>query len=90
MPYEDAAVRSALARLLEDPALRARLGEEAKSVARDWSWPRILDIQEDLYSRVQVGTKVVVLPMSGARAATDTPVTPTTARRAAAPVNGIY
>jgi lipoprotein-anchoring transpeptidase ErfK/SrfK len=44
----------------------------------------------DLYSRVQVGTKVVVLPMSGARAATDTPVTPTTARRAAAPVNGIY
>ncbi len=44
----------------------------------------------DLYSRVQVGTKVVVLPMSGARAATDTPVTPTTARRAATPVNGIY
>ncbi len=52
VPYEDAAVRSALARLLEDPALRARLGEEAKSVAREWSWPRILDIQEDLYSRV--------------------------------------
>jgi lipoprotein-anchoring transpeptidase ErfK/SrfK len=44
----------------------------------------------DLYSRVQVGTKVVVLPMSGARAATDAPVTPTTARRAATPVNGIY
>jgi lipoprotein-anchoring transpeptidase ErfK/SrfK len=44
----------------------------------------------DLYSRVQVGTKVVVLPMSGVRAATDTPVAPTTARRAAAPVNGIY
>ena len=40
----------------------------------------------DLDSRVNVGTKVVVLPMSGARAATDTPVTPTTARRAAAPV----
>ena len=44
----------------------------------------------DLYSRVQVGTKVVVLPMSGARAATDAPVTPTNARRAATPVNGIY
>ena len=44
----------------------------------------------DLYSRVDIGTKVVVLPMSGARAATDTPVTPTTARRAATPVNGIY
>src|SRR2546422_3960191 len=44
----------------------------------------------DLYSRVQVGTKVVVLPMSGARAATDTPVTPTTARRAATPGDGIY
>ena len=44
----------------------------------------------DLYSRVQVGTKVVVLPMSGARAATEAPVTPTTARRAATPVNGIY
>jgi lipoprotein-anchoring transpeptidase ErfK/SrfK len=44
----------------------------------------------DLYSRVQVGTKVVVLPMSGARAATDAPVMPTTARRAATPVNGIY
>src|SRR5712692_5881555 len=44
----------------------------------------------DLYSRVQVGTKVVVLPMSGVRAATDTPVTPSSARRAATPVNGIY
>src|SRR5436309_4795038 len=44
----------------------------------------------DLYSRVHVGTKVVVLPMSGVRAATDTPVMPTTARRAATPVNGIY
>ena len=52
VPYEGTAVRTALARLLDDPALRALLGEEAKSVARGWSWPRILDIQEDLYRRV--------------------------------------
>jgi glycosyltransferase involved in cell wall biosynthesis len=52
VPYEDAAVRHALARLLEDPALRARLGEEAKSVAAAWSWPRVLDLQEDLYNRI--------------------------------------
>jgi len=52
VPYEETAVRSALARLLEDPALRVRLGDEAKGVAREWSWPRILDIQESLYSRV--------------------------------------
>jgi glycosyltransferase involved in cell wall biosynthesis len=52
VPYEEAAVRSALARLLEDEALCVRLGAEARSVAAEWSWSRILDIQEDLYNRV--------------------------------------
>jgi glycosyltransferase involved in cell wall biosynthesis len=50
--YNEATVRFALGRLLDDAELRARLGEEAKSVAAEWSWPRVIDIQEDLYRRV--------------------------------------
>ena len=43
----------------------------------------------DLYSRVKVGTKVVVLPMNGARHAGDHAV-PVATRRAAGNTNGIY
>ena len=30
-------------RLLGDPELRRRLGDEAREVAEEWSWPRVLD-----------------------------------------------
>jgi glycosyltransferase involved in cell wall biosynthesis len=51
VPYEEAKLRDALARLLGDPELRRRLGEEAQAVARDWSWPRVVALQEDVYRR---------------------------------------
>ena len=38
-------------RLLGDPELRRRLGEEAREVAEEWSWPRVLELQEDVYRR---------------------------------------
>jgi len=44
----------------------------------------------DLYSRVQVGTKVVVLPMSERRAPAGMVELPTSQRRAATGFNGIY
>jgi len=52
VPYEGAALRAALARLLQDGDLRARLGEEARSVAAEWSWPRVIELQEAVYRRV--------------------------------------
>jgi glycosyltransferase involved in cell wall biosynthesis len=51
VPYGEAELRSALLRLLEDPELRRRLGEEAREVAAEWSWPRVLELQEDVYGR---------------------------------------
>ena len=47
-----AAVRDAVTRLLQDPALRSRLGEQAQDVAAEWSWTRVVDIQEELYERI--------------------------------------
>jgi D-inositol-3-phosphate glycosyltransferase len=51
VPYDEAQLRDALARLLGDPDLRRRLGEEAREVAEEWSWPRVLELQEDVYRR---------------------------------------
>ena len=51
VPYDEAKLRDALARLLGDPELRRRLGEEAREVAEEWSWPRVLELQEDVYRR---------------------------------------
>jgi glycosyltransferase involved in cell wall biosynthesis len=52
VPYEEARLRDALARLLDDRDLRRRLGEEAREVAGEWSWPRVVELQEDVYRRV--------------------------------------
>ena len=52
VPYDEARLRDALARLLGDPELRRRLGDEAREVAAEWSWPRVLELQEDVYRRV--------------------------------------
>jgi glycosyltransferase involved in cell wall biosynthesis len=46
------AVGEALAQLLADRELRRRLGEQAQAVAVEWSWPRVVELQEALYRRV--------------------------------------
>ena len=51
VPYDEAKLRDALARLLGDPGLRQRLGQEAREVAEEWSWPRVLELQERVYRR---------------------------------------
>jgi glycosyltransferase involved in cell wall biosynthesis len=52
VPYGEAELLTALSRLLGDAALRRRLGDEARDVAAEWSWPRVLELQEDAYHRV--------------------------------------
>jgi glycosyltransferase involved in cell wall biosynthesis len=49
VPYGEAQLRDALERLLADAALRRKLGEEAREVAEEWAWPRVLALQEDVY-----------------------------------------
>jgi glycosyltransferase involved in cell wall biosynthesis len=51
VPYGEAELRDALSRLLDDAALRRRLGDEARTVAAEWSWPRVLELQEEIYRR---------------------------------------
>jgi D-inositol-3-phosphate glycosyltransferase len=51
VPYDETHLRDALARLLADAELRQRLGQEARHVAEEWSWTRVLDLQEDVYRR---------------------------------------
>lgn len=52
VPYEAAAVRTAIARLLADDHLRAALGEGGRQVAREYAWERIVAQQESLYRRL--------------------------------------
>jgi glycosyltransferase involved in cell wall biosynthesis len=49
IPYGEAPLRGALLHLLEDAALRSRLRDEAREVARAWSWERVVELQEDYY-----------------------------------------
>ena len=51
VPYSAVAVRDGLARLVSDAPLRARLGRAATEVARQWSWERVVELQEDIYLR---------------------------------------
>ena len=51
VPYGEAELRDALSRLLGDTELRHRLGAEAREVAAQWSWSRVLALQEDIYRR---------------------------------------
>jgi glycosyltransferase involved in cell wall biosynthesis len=51
VPYGEAELRDALTRLLGDAELRHRLGEEAREVSAQWSWSRVLALQEDVYRR---------------------------------------
>jgi glycosyltransferase involved in cell wall biosynthesis len=49
VPYDQRAVCAALARLLGDPELRRRLAAGARAVAAEWSWPRVAELQENIY-----------------------------------------
>ena len=49
VPYEQQAVCGALARLLGDRELRERVGAGARAVAAEWSWPRVVELQEHIY-----------------------------------------
>ena len=49
---EPAAVSAALARLLADPELRARLGSAGIATAQDYAWERRIDALEAFYRRV--------------------------------------
>jgi glycosyltransferase involved in cell wall biosynthesis len=51
VPYEQRAVCAALARLLGDPGLRERVGAGARAVAAEWSWPRVVELQEQIYGQ---------------------------------------
>ena len=51
VPTEVGAIRAAIARLLDDPPLRARLGIAGQAVAKATSWDSVVDLQESLYHR---------------------------------------
>jgi len=51
VPYDEAKLRDALVRVLGDPELRHRLGDEAREIAEEWSWARVVELQEDVYRR---------------------------------------
>ena len=51
VPYDQRAVREALARLFADRDLRLQLGESARAVAAEWSWPKVVELQETLYDQ---------------------------------------
>jgi len=55
VPYDENALRAAILRLLEDAELRRRLGEGARAVAAEWSWPYVVSLQEEIYRRALAG-----------------------------------
>ena len=61
MPEPDpAAVSAALARLLADPALRARLGAAGIRTAQEYAWERRIDELEAFYRRVAWARRMAV------------------------------
>lgn len=52
VPYDGAALETAIGRLLGDPALRAELGAAARATAAALSWDAIVERQEALYRTV--------------------------------------
>jgi glycosyltransferase involved in cell wall biosynthesis len=51
-PHDIAGLRNAIARLMDDAALRERLGQLARRRIADLSWKRVLGLHVDLYQRV--------------------------------------
>lgn len=52
VPYGEAPLEQALARLLADGGLRAELGRGGREVAREHCWPNIARLQAEIYERV--------------------------------------
>ena len=52
VPYEEGAVRDAIARVIGDAALRRELSEGGRAVAAENSWARMAEIQEGIYRQV--------------------------------------
>jgi len=52
VPYAVEPARAAIARLLADDQLRARLGSGGRELAAETSWPDVVRLQETLYERV--------------------------------------
>ena len=67
------AVRDALARLLGDPELRDRLGRGGIETAREYAWPRRLDVLEEFFTEVarprRIEPSTSVVPQDRARTA---------------------
>jgi phosphatidylinositol alpha-mannosyltransferase len=51
-PHEPKALATAIARLLDDPALRASMSEAGRARAEEFSWPRVTAKVEDYYGFV--------------------------------------
>jgi GT2 family glycosyltransferase len=54
------AVSAALARLLSDPELRARLGQAGIETAKDYAWERRIDALEAFFQRVAAARRMAV------------------------------
>jgi glycosyltransferase involved in cell wall biosynthesis len=52
IPYDEAALQAALARLLADDRLRAELGRGGRNVAAKLSWNTVARLQAEIYERV--------------------------------------
>jgi glycosyltransferase involved in cell wall biosynthesis len=52
VPYDRAAVTDAIARVLDDQALAARIGAAARKVARELSWQHVVEQQTQIYRTV--------------------------------------
>ncbi|MHC6594985.1 glycosyltransferase [Arthrobacter sp. C152] len=66
-PRDPEAIGSALALLLENPDLRARLGQAGERRARTrYSWERVAAETEKAYQLAAAGTPAGVIPMEGA------------------------
>jgi glycosyltransferase involved in cell wall biosynthesis len=55
VPYSRAGINEGLARLLNDPDLRARLGESGREVAREWSWQHVAAVEEEILQSIVAG-----------------------------------
>jgi glycosyltransferase involved in cell wall biosynthesis len=59
LPYEAEALAAALATLLDDDALRARLRDGCPQVARELSWDEPIALMENIYAQILAGTEAV-------------------------------
>ena len=56
VPEDRESVVEAIAGVLDDPELRARLAEGGRTAARRWSWEWVTDLQEEIYRKAAART----------------------------------